>query len=203
LKTLPGDLYILGAGFSRAISSHMPLLKELGKLLEAREMPGDLKAPARFGGNVELWLSYLGQRHPWLSESTTLRNRANFLEMSNAIAELIRDAERRARKSLPQWLSRLTGHWAKTKSTTVTLNYDTLVEFSGFETNAKGSSEYTPALVSLSHRTGMYRPSSPGGPPSFVLVKLHGSILAVGNPVGKRLSSSIQMLRRVPTSSQC
>jgi hypothetical protein len=97
--------------------------------------------------------------------------------MSTAIAEIIRDAERLAwKESLPEWLFDLAGHWATTKSTVVTLNYDTLVELSGLERNAKACSSYTSALVSMSQRSGTVRVSRSGGPPSFVLVKLHGSI---------------------------
>ena len=68
-----GDVFILGAGFSKAISEQMPLLKELGQQLEVCGTGGFIGS-IQFGGNVELWLSYLAQRHPWLSEPETLRN---------------------------------------------------------------------------------------------------------------------------------
>ena len=53
-----GDVFFLGAGFSKAISDEMPLLKELSTTI--RQSGIDLPSPLPLlNDNLELWLSYL------------------------------------------------------------------------------------------------------------------------------------------------
>ena len=62
------DVFILGAGFSKAIYSSMPTMAELSSaILENREKV-DLPVAAllRLGNNIELWMTYLSQSQPWL-----------------------------------------------------------------------------------------------------------------------------------------
>ncbi len=72
------DVFILGAGFSHAISEDMPLTDGLGAKLMKR---ADAQRILKFGGNFELQLSFLAQDHPFLSASQNLKNRALFFDM--------------------------------------------------------------------------------------------------------------------------
>src|SRR5699024_12869493 len=82
------DMYLLGAGFSKAIYSGMPLMDDLGReLVGALNLDRDTLVP--FGGNVETWLSYLAEDQPWLSDKENLKNTALFMGASEAIAEFI------------------------------------------------------------------------------------------------------------------
>jgi hypothetical protein len=63
-------VYLLGAGFSRAVSAEMPLTKELSKAVEdklrERDIPG---AGTPVALDFERWLSYLIERPPWLNSA--------------------------------------------------------------------------------------------------------------------------------------
>ena len=123
-----GDVYLLGAGFSKAISDEMPLLSELSGQIKARglDLPSHLTT---LGDNLEVWLSYLSQPHPWLRESMNLKNQAMALEISELIKEVLDEKERLAiGKDCPSWLQKLTKAWHETKAGVISLNYDTLVE---------------------------------------------------------------------------
>ena len=120
------DVLLLGAGFSKAISSHMPLLEELSAELkdkiEEYNVPGD---------NVEHWMTYLSQTHPWLSESENLKNRALFLDVTQNIKDIIsRQTETTIREATecPSWLRNFMQFCVDRKLNIITLNYDTLLE---------------------------------------------------------------------------
>lgn len=58
--------------------------------------------------DLELLLSFLAQEQPWLTEAENFRNRAEFLEVSRAIAAIILDSQNSAlRADMPQWLADL------------------------------------------------------------------------------------------------
>jgi hypothetical protein len=83
-------VYLLGAGFSRAISNHMPLMSELSKAVDeklaGRNIPG---AGTPVASDFERWLSYLIERPPWLGTAEQERNRAAFLDVSNAVHAIL------------------------------------------------------------------------------------------------------------------
>jgi hypothetical protein len=81
------DVFVLGAGFSRAISAEMPLMKELSHKVAARLGKTFKKVASSFNNEVELTMTFLAQGHPWLAEAERLRNRALFLEASAAVWE--------------------------------------------------------------------------------------------------------------------
>src|ERR1019366_6423058 len=84
------DVFILGAGFSRAISESMPLMKDLdSKVADRLGADTYRRISSSFDGDLELAMTFLAQGHPWLKESDRLRNRALFLEASTAIAREI------------------------------------------------------------------------------------------------------------------
>jgi hypothetical protein len=55
------EMFLVGAGFSKAVKAEMPLMGELTKALHSDTIGEKYK----FIGNVEEVLSYLGQSHPW------------------------------------------------------------------------------------------------------------------------------------------
>ncbi|MCE2448746.1 MAG: hypothetical protein J4F35_10285 [Candidatus Latescibacteria bacterium] len=122
------DVFLLGAGFSKAVSDDMPLLKELSSQIRGRlsNLPESLLT---LGDNIEIWLSYLSQPHPWLRESENLRNRALSLEITEEIKKVLDEKEQLAvLDECPSWLLTLTQHWHKNQAAVISLNYDTLVE---------------------------------------------------------------------------
>ena len=123
-----GDVFILGAGFSKAVSADMPLLIDLSRELETR-IPSLRTVSSVFPDNVEMWLTYLSQDHPWLSEADNLRNRALFLDLSRAIREvLVERIDLTVKRDCPSWFLDLARWWHAKKATVLTLNYDTLIE---------------------------------------------------------------------------
>jgi hypothetical protein len=182
------DVFILGAGFSHAVSKRMPLLKHLSHQVLDRMTETDRALVHYFDRNdVESWLSFLGADQPWLDEAARLANRSAFLRVALLLSAVIRDAESDVRRDeAPEWLLRLVARWHEDEATVITLNYDTLVE-----------AAYTQAVAVRIRRGDAHNyvsvrqirraPVSPiglriGGTlghshcPSFRLVKLHGSI---------------------------
>jgi hypothetical protein len=122
--------FVLGAGFSRAISKFMPLTDELGSA--CREvLPPTTPGPPRelSGGFFELWLSQLAEEQPYLNTQQNLINQATFVAYSSAIAEVLEQrTDRILRDGLPGWLVSFVKAAHLTRATLATFNYDTLIE---------------------------------------------------------------------------
>ena len=122
------DVFVLGAGFSHAISDSMPLMRDLGCRV-ATNQPEYQRIAELFGGDVELAMTFLVQDQPWLAESDRLRNRAVFLEISRKVASVIDEAtEEVLSHPCPEWLVRFVHYLHDCRCTVITLNYDTLLE---------------------------------------------------------------------------
>jgi hypothetical protein len=129
------DVYILGAGFSRAVHDDMPLLKDLSRLVAERYrhkeyMGGRIAEMIR--ADLEEGMSYLVAAKPWLREAEILRHRALFLDLSVTVAavltELMGHVIPMLAAEVPPWLDRLIRNWHKSRATVITMNYDTLIE---------------------------------------------------------------------------
>jgi hypothetical protein len=184
-------VFILGAGFSRAVYPGMPLLKDLsqrtwdsysGKDLVPADIANLLKS------DIEEGLSYLIQPKPWLRESEVLRHRAIFLELTMVIAAVFEmQMEPATYSDQPSWVSDFIRFWHENQCTVLTLNYDTLVEAAAHETTVTAASQpgsrkgisswaiYPPYLTNATMRTASLL-SVGARPKSFHLLKLHGSI---------------------------
>lgn len=181
------DVYLLGAGFSHAVSTHMPLLAGLGAEVTARLDPAVLPRGLRLApADFESWLSYLAGDQPWLDEPTRLDNRAAFLRVSYVLHDVVREREHLARAApLPDWLASLVARWHQDRATVLTLNYDMLVEAAYTEVvsvrfRVDDGSNYVyhqqvqrSAISPVGSRTGAVLGSTPVD--TFTLVKLHGS----------------------------
>src|SRR5664279_5329506 len=82
-------VFVLGSGFSRAINSAMPTLRELseGVLEDLRSnglpLPPGHDSPV--SADFERWLSFLVDSPPWLSTGDQERNHASFSDIAGAV----------------------------------------------------------------------------------------------------------------------
>jgi hypothetical protein len=180
------DVFLLGAGFARAISRDMPLLQDLADRIiaalgESPRIPDAVAAMMK--ENFAHALSYLEQAKPWVTEADNLRHRALFLDISNAIARDLDETVAHAGRSLgtdaPHWLSRLIRHWHDGRATILTLNYDTLIETVAANVEVSEGERiraryvYPLMLTDAGVRSGTAAPER--RVESFRLLKLHGS----------------------------
>jgi hypothetical protein len=190
-------VFILGAGFGGAISNNMPTMTELSAAVQENlkasgrpEIPG---ASTPLANNFEQWLSYLIESPPWLSEGDQLRNRGAFIDVSNAVHDVL--AERQdavlAHNPCPVWLGQLVRYWQRNEATVITFNYDLLVELAWLKHISYESKSrlhlYPVPLTHLSARTGLTFGPTPA-PRGMRLLKLHGSLnwrySGAGSPPG-------------------
>ena len=127
-----GDVLILGAGFSRAVSDHLPLVDELGNnCLRVGDLGADRRIPPGGfkGGSFETWLSRLADDQPYLSAGDNLENQALFERISAAIAEVLGvSVQATLAAGCPDWLSAFLRVAHQRRATLITFNYDTLLE---------------------------------------------------------------------------
>ena len=178
---------LLGAGFSRAVSSTMPLTDELGRqAAELLETNGVRVGAAQlgFGRGVsfESWLTLLSEDQPHLTDAENRDNAALFAHLRDAIANILMRADLAARgRPAPSWLYELVSVLHRRRATVLTLNYDTLVE-----TAVESHSLWDPAIKSRAAPIDILHnlPPLPNvgarvvGPlcRTFRLLKLHGSL---------------------------
>ena len=83
------DVFLLGAGFSKAVSDSMPVMAELSAALRQRvELPHYVIA---LGDNVEHWMTYLSQPQPWISQADNLHHKATFLNLTQEIGTVLNE----------------------------------------------------------------------------------------------------------------
>lgn len=178
-------VYLLGAGFSRAISPYMPIMNELSQMvrdeLRANELPVLPGEGTPLASNFEQWLSYLIDSPPWLSEGQRLRNQGAFSDVSDAVFNAIGGRQNQAMNhtACPLWLSQLVGYWESTHASVITFNYDILIEVAWrISTPSRDLSWmklYPVPVTPIAARQGavLGGESPPGG---MRLLKLHGSL---------------------------
>lgn len=126
------DVFILGAGFSKAISNEMPLVKrgELSnEVLKSYKLRDSIPVEIRrmIEENFENALDFLASHKPWLSESENQRHRAIYLDLTYAIRAVFW-CKRKVWDSPPHWLEELIAYWHTHRCAIITLNYDMLIE---------------------------------------------------------------------------
>ena len=175
-----GDVFLLGAGFSRAVSAKMPTMKDLCE--ELKPLIGQVDGFSREAyeyadGNVETLLSYYAIRNPYDDSIEMLRKQrvAEILVREIADHLWIRE-ELGAKDGLNPNAEKLVAKWRKQRSHVLTANYDMLVErMDGAMWNNVALSLYPIAITSALSRGG-YDPHSLASSDSLTLYKLHGSI---------------------------
>ena len=199
------DVFILGAGFSKAASENVsnneetfpvaaelldPILKRLDDRLSNALKPHG-------GEGFEQWLSRLAEDQPYLSPDTNLERTVAFLRVSKEISEILTDHENKVLcNPEPEWLAKLIATWHIRQATVISFNYDNLIEAAvqtqrswlGVEVdNILGQLPPLPPNLmreedSASGVTNMsgggYATNTPKATPvrTFRLLKLHGSI---------------------------
>ena len=180
---LDGDVFLLGAGFSRAIGKNMPLMTGLTDAILAtladdptNEALTDL---VHFNPHFEHALSYLSESQPWLDESDRLRNRALFLDLTDTIQKVIVCAQNAAVSEspvCPGWLLQLALWMQRKRASIVTLNYDTLLESAFLELCVPNHPRFNSwdfrSFTVLPEASYLGSPEDPG----VTLLKLHGSV---------------------------
>jgi hypothetical protein len=194
-------VFVLGAGFSKAIDSRMPTSEDLGaKVKELLKNEGQPLPAELTRGTFEEWLSRLADDQPDLWEHENLQRRAWFSQISRAVARVIEECEDDVRHDEsappPLWLRAFIGAAHGWRATVVTLNYDTLLEggvngssFHDFEV-VVGNNRVRSCDV-LGHLPRPAEQAEIGPYSTFQLLKLHGSVnfyRASGDEVGASLA---------------
>lgn len=186
------DVFILGAGFAKAIAGIMPLTKDLSKELSdyqfAHPIPDQIKRMIEH--DFESALAFLSQDKPWVGESENLRHKVIFLNLTSAIRDLFwtkcRDSNVWGINTPRAWLDYLIKHWHDNRSSVISLNYDTLIEraassdYGASRPRIANSAIYPirliPANLPPNKVTQPERSQLDGDLETFKLFKLHGSI---------------------------
>ena len=185
-STRQRDVFILGAGFSKAIARQMPTMVELGA--EVRERLAEVTSlssaiPDSLGDNIELWMTFLSQPQPWLREPEVDLHRSLGGRIRQSIATVIEERTVLASASLaPDWLRRLILAWHRREAVVITLNYDTLVEKAARDLRMSEkigvlhpADIYPPYFANIASRSGAGLWGSEVHR-TFRLLKLHGSV---------------------------
>lgn len=113
----PADVFVLGAGFSKAICERMPLMDELGDQVWVQLGQNKPDLPPNMQGvsetmNLEQLLTYLIEDHPWDQRHIGFERRAHFERIARLIIANVTNAEAEAKRTnAPTWLGQLLEHW--------------------------------------------------------------------------------------------
>jgi hypothetical protein len=170
----------------------MPLTDELGHaalhVLRDQLPPRLALSQLPRGLNFEAWLSQLASDQPYLSDGDNAQNKAAFLLLSGAIAEVLGDRVSEVLASeYPEWLLQFVSAAHHSQATVITFNYDPLIEcMVATPTGILGDPSHYGELwngVSWTELTGGLPPWAPGGArvgsqraETLRLLKLHGSL---------------------------
>lgn len=178
-------VYLLGAGFSKAISNAMPVMTALSDAVAPRVKQFTPRDAAMVPGlgtpitkNFERWLSYLVEAPPWLPEPDQARNKAAFLDVSLTLYQVLSEFQDAALSEQgPQWLANLVRLWQAESATVITFNYDLLIELAWllYCDGASVLQLYPVPITPIGARLGnaLAAPTSSDG---LKLLKLHGSL---------------------------
>jgi len=194
-------VYVLGAGFSKAIQAVMPVTDELGMELK-RRLADVEELDLREGQTFEDWLTVQITPLPFLARHSNARRVASaervIAEIAHALDERVAEA---TANECPTWLWQLLAIWHAEKAVILTFNYDTLLE-RALNTHPLATYAFGKAFQRAFGDHLVYpAPSAPqpqllgdtGSPHnanSLQILKLHGSLAwywASGDPTGSTL----------------
>jgi len=189
------NVFVLGAGFSKAVGGNMPLMADLSEVIQERTpvlQREDLQS--FFLGekpNFELLLTYLHSDTPWKNQAERYDDRGLFSKISDVIAEYVAIQEMHAihPERIPIWLQKLIIFFDRRHSPVLTFNYDTMLERAAFAQKSF-SREFDISFPSGIYCASLYpkimqdiRVFNPHATPpdglgrrTFDLIKLHGSV---------------------------
>ena len=203
-------VYILGAGFSKAINAGMPLTDDLGRAVaEKFQKRTKRELTYKSGKSFEDWLSITSQDMPFLLGYENLQRAADTQLLLSLIAETLDELMRDIRfETVPLWLRQLIDIWNIEHAKIITFNYDTLLEKAINSVCPIAFHNITPYHPSGDQVVFPRPPAEPGSSydelstqgisaESMQILKLHGSLnwyWASDDPLGSTL-------RRVPVLS--
>ncbi|MDF9750427.1 hypothetical protein M2428_001878 [Arthrobacter sp. ES3-54] len=124
----PRPVYILGAGFSKAVHKAMPITNALGVELQ-RRLAGQVTIDLRARQTFENWLTAMLDPMPFLSQAEVLARRSAAALVTQTIADILDEAQAKAiADPAPDWLLQLVRLWHAERAVVITFNYDCLVE---------------------------------------------------------------------------
>lgn len=180
------DVFILGAGFSKAIDDRMLTLSDLSadvlRAIRHRDPKFGDHLKTRSDNNVELWMNYLFQDSPWLSVEDNYHKLSMAHYVRKELAAIISYRERSIRQP-PHWATELVNHWHQRRAIVLSLNYDMLVErVAGTQMRDAGGEDwgihpsdlYPTYFTYVGGRGGFARWGFPSHE-TFTLLKPHGS----------------------------
>ena len=179
-----GDVFILGAGFSKAIHAGMPTMTELSTEVMSRLTELDQPVPSalkKLGNNIELWMTYLSQPQPWLEKHQEYYNQSFVGHIRQLIAVIVEDCVSAvATDGPPNWLDSLVHMCHERRAKIITLNYDTLIERAAgrlSSTNGPLFPEqiYPPYFSNIQSRSPISGRRLVKPQNTFSYLKLHGS----------------------------
>lgn len=122
-------VFLIGAGFSRAISESMPLAVNLGKHLVDKLRP-NLTRGEWSTVHYENWLTRLATEQPDLSREENLANQLDFEKATREIHSHLSSLQLQIQLDVSdvQWIYQFVRLCHLYRATILTLNYDTLIE---------------------------------------------------------------------------
>ena len=175
--------FILGAGFSKAITSHMPITDEVGNLLR-KKLHGKMMASALrpfVGGTFESWLSRIAEAQPDLTDVQNADNHALYQLVTQTLHEILLSCEGQALADpVPSWLGTMVRILHVGKADVITFNYDTLLERAAVSSGCwdwdQGAQATTESFLRGVPPTALDGGIGLGEVDSLRLLKLHGSV---------------------------
>jgi len=124
------DVFILGAGFSKAVAGNFPVAAQLLEpILERLNDRLNNGTKPHGGEGFEQWISRLAEDQPHLSADENLERSAAFLRVSQEIGKILIERENEALTGqMPPWLANLLFAWHVRQATVISFNYDNLIE---------------------------------------------------------------------------
>lgn len=180
-------VYVLGAGFSKAISAEMPVTNELGLELKNR-LAGEVTFSLRDDQTFEDWLTLQITPLPFLAGFANSRRSADAARVIAEIAKVLDERVNQAsQRESPRWLRQLVAVWDAEQAAVLTFNYDTLLE-RAVNTSVPVAGARSNNLVALlgdhvvfpappaTQAQFMGDTGAPHNAESFQVLKLHGSL---------------------------
>ena len=130
----PNQVFIIGAGFSKWISSQMLTADELGKKVVENFKSKESLIPEEYITNLfESWLTRLADEQPYNSQDEVLSRKSLFLQIANEVATVMEQQVTSITAS-DNWicynLVKLIRILHANRSKVISYNYDTLIEHS-------------------------------------------------------------------------
>lgn len=120
------DVFFFGAGFSKSLIKEYPLLLELSKEFQEKNMLKDDEN--QYQGNIEHLLTYLIAPFPFKDEIQRLKNEASYNEKIEFLVEYFKQLQNQYPLQINRDIKQVASYINKNKSPCITLNYDLILE---------------------------------------------------------------------------